>query len=68
MTATFGPSYPPIMDLKKHIAELSALVEKRRRGAKSRGRAPDNPAYLQVSAALKAAEGIFNRSPLGART
>jgi protein tyrosine kinase modulator len=57
MSATFGPSYPPIMDLKKRIADLSALVENRGRGAKSRGRAPGNPAYLQVSAALKAAEG-----------
>ena len=57
MSATFGPSYPPIMDLKKRIAELSGLVENRGRAARSRGRMPDNPAYQQVSAALKAAEG-----------
>ena len=48
MSATFGPSYPPIMDLKKRIAELSGLVENRGRAARSRGRMPDNPAYLQV--------------------
>lgn len=57
MSATFGPNYPRILDLKKRIAELSALIEGRGRTAGTRGRMPDNPAYLQVSAALKAAEG-----------
>ena len=56
-SASFGPNHPRILDLKKRIAELTALLESRGRKAKSRGRLPDNPAYLQVSAALKAAEG-----------
>jgi len=57
MSATFGPSYPPLLDLKKRIAELAAAAQNRGPTARSRGRMPDNPAYLQVSAALKAAEG-----------
>jgi succinoglycan biosynthesis transport protein ExoP len=57
LSASYGPNHPRIIDLKKRIGELTALLQKQRARSGPESRRPDNPAYLQVSAALRTAEG-----------